>query len=67
MKFSSIPPENLQILGGIDDFLPDSAQIFVLVAKTKVRHSRRTFGGFFRNDVFLYLDWPVMVMSVRMV
>ena len=46
MKFSLIPPIFLQKLGGIDDFLPDSAQIFVLVAKTKVRHCRRTFGVF---------------------
>ena len=46
MKFSSIPPTYLQKLGGIDDFLPDSAQIFVLVAKTKVRQFWRTFGEF---------------------
>ena len=46
MKFSSIPPENLQILGGIDDFLPDSAYIFVLVAKTKVRHYGAPLGDF---------------------
>ena len=46
MKFSSIPPGFLQKLGGIDDFLPDSAQIFVLIAKTKVRHCGAPLGDF---------------------
>ena len=46
MKISSIPPTFLQKLGGIDDFLLDSAQIFVLVAKTKVRHYGAPLGDF---------------------
>ena len=46
MKFSLIPPTFLQKLGGIDDFLPDSAQIFVLVAKTKVRRNDAPLGDF---------------------
>ena len=37
MKFSSIPPDFYTNLGGIDDFLPDSAQIlFFLVFKQVV-------------------------------
>ncbi len=44
MKFSLIPPTFLQKLGGIDDFLLDSAQIFVLVAKTKVRRNDAPWG-----------------------
>ena len=35
MKFSSIPPENLQKLGGIDDFLPDSARILIFYSSNK--------------------------------
>ena len=46
MKISSIPPTFLQKLGGIDDFLLDSARIFVLVAKTKVRRNDAPLGDF---------------------
>ena len=64
MKFSSIPPIFLQKLGGIDDFLPDSAQIFVLVAKTKVRQNWRTFCWFKFCTFLFYLASPVMVVAV---
>ncbi len=46
MKYSSIPPTFLQKLGGIEQKIIDSAQIFVLVAKTKVRHCGAPLGDF---------------------
>ena len=46
MKFSSIPPENLQILGGIDDFLPDSAYIFCWLQKQRCAITAHLWGIF---------------------
>jgi hypothetical protein len=64
MKFSSIPPAFIYNLGGIDDFLLDSAQIFVLVAKTKVHQFWRTFCWFKFCTFLFYLASPVMVVAV---